>query len=182
MKDSKLYTVEDIAKQTGLTIKGVYSRLFKSGIKPFSYKASAAKSGRKVVINLYTEEQVKKISSRVKRDKKVKYYTTSDLMDISGFTRSGVFRRIKNTIGLNDREYDIVKTKNGNLIKVYKFTEEEVIKTGLLNVKETPKKETKEENLEELFKKYPYITDARYFQIDYFPDVTPNIPGWEEDL
>lgn len=104
---------------------------------------------------------------------KEKTYTTTDLMEITGFTRAGVLRRARPFGFTKYCRYVLKRTSWGNYIKEFTFTESQVKAMGCDHDLRGEKKEvvekTREEKLEELKKEHPLVTDEKCFTLSWFP-------------
>lgn len=103
------------------------------------------------------------------------YYTLEDVAKLTGMTRSGVASRLwkqkpdmsqfkMHKIG-QQKEYlfTLEQLQKYDLLKKNKFTEFKEIR-----------KEKETQDIEELKKLHPLVTDVRLFKTSYFPDVIPN--------
>ena len=111
---------------------------------------------------------------------KGKTYTTTELMEITGLTRAGVLRRARPLGYTKYCRYVLKKTKWGNCIKEFSFTESQVKAMGcdhdLRDEKvEVVVEKTNEEKLEELKKEHPLVTDERCFKRSWFPETVPSV-------
>lgn len=117
---------------------------------------------------------------------KEKMYTTTELMEITGLTRAAVLRRARSFGFTKKCRYFLKRTSRGNHVKECSFTESQVkamdFDHNLRNQKvEVVVKKTNEENLEELKKEHPLVTDERCFTHSWFPETIPSILQEEED-
>lgn len=105
-----------------------------------------------------------------------KLFTTSDLIEITGMTKQGVSNRIKR-FNILPTHFEYRKTSQGNTVKEFAFTEEEVCLMGFFDFMQTKEKKSNktEPTLEELQKAHPLIKDPRMFKLSFFPDVIPDI-------
>lgn len=100
------------------------------------------------------------------------YYTTTDLMRKSGMSRMGLLKRCYRILGKTNRRYVLRKSRQGNMIRELVFTEDEVKKLELREVrgKKTAGKEYGGAP-EEMKRLHPLVTDERFFRTSFFPDV-----------
>ena len=111
---------------------------------------------------------------------KEKMYTTTKVMEMCGMTRAGVLRRAKPFGFTKGCKYLLKRTRMGNCIKEFLFTESQVKQMVfdhcLRRKKEKEAAEkTKEENLEKLKKEHPLVTDERCFTLSWFPEIIPSV-------
>ena len=117
---------------------------------------------------------------------KEKTYTTTDLMEITGLTRTAVLRRARPFGYTKYCRYVLKRTSWGNYIKEFSFTESQVKAMGCdhdlrnQNVEDVVEK-TKEEKLEELKKEHPLVTDEKCFTLSWFPKTIPSVFEEEEE-
>ena len=109
-----------------------------------------------------------------------KMYTTTDLVEITGFTRAGVLRRARPFGFTKYCKYVLKRTSWGNYIKEFSFTESQVKQMGFDHCLRSKKEEkvaekTKEEKLEKLKKEHPLVTDERCFTLSWFPEIIPSV-------
>lgn len=116
---------------------------------------------------------------------KEKTYTTTDLMEITGFTRAGVLRRARPFGFTKYCRYVLKRTSWGNYIKEFTFTESQVKAMGcdhdLRGEKEEVVEKTREEKLEELKKEHPLVTDEKCFSLSWFPKTVPSVLEDDEE-
>lgn len=103
------------------------------------------------------------------------YYTLEDIAKLTGMTRSGVASRLWN-LKLDMSQFKMHKIGQQ---KEYLFTLEQLQKYDLLKKNKFTefkeiRKEKETQDIEELKKLHPLVTDVRLFKTSYFPDVIPN--------
>lgn len=116
---------------------------------------------------------------------KEKLYTTNDLMEITGLTRDGVLR-CANAFGYTKYcRYFLKKTRWGNYIKEFSFTESQAKTMGcdhdLRNEKKVEEVEKTSEEKLEMLKEHPLVTNEKCFTLSWFPETIPSVLEEEEE-
>lgn len=117
-------------------------------------------------------------------EKKEKIYTTTEVMEISGLTRAGLLRRARVFGFTKYCRYVLKRTKWGNYIKEFTYTESQVRQMGCDHLVRWRNKECnlqddvseveeKASAIEELRKLHPLVTDDRCFLRNWWPDTVP---------
>lgn len=111
---------------------------------------------------------------------KEKIYTTTEVMELCGMTRSAVLSRARQFGFTKYCRYVLKRTSWGNYVKEFSFTESQVKVMGcdheFRNEKvEVGVEKTREEKLEELKKEHPLITDEKFFKLSWFPETIPSV-------
>ena len=117
---------------------------------------------------------------------KEKTYTTTEVMEISGLTRAGLLRRARVFGYTKYCRYVLKKTKWGNYIKEFTFTESQVKAMGCDHYLRDKKEEevverTREEKLEDLKREHPLVTNEKCFTLSWFPETIPSVLSEEEE-
>lgn len=117
---------------------------------------------------------------------KEKMYTTTEVMEMCGLTRAAVLNRARPFGFTKYCRYVLKRTRWGNYIKEFSFTESQVKQMGCDHYLHSEKEEevtekTKEEKLEELKKEHPLVTDEKCFTLSWFPETVPSVLEEEEE-
>lgn len=113
---------------------------------------------------------------------KEKTYTTTEVMEISGLTRAAVLKRARAFNFTKYCRYVLKKTRWGNYIKEFSFTESQVKQMGCDHMYQRKSVEcnsqediVKADSLEELKREHPLVTDERCFKKCWWPETIPSI-------
>ena len=124
-------------------------------------------------------------------EKKEKTYTTTEVMEISGLTRAGLLRRARVFGFTRYCRYVLKKTKWGNYIKEFTFTESQVKQMGCDHlvsrraIECEPQDNESEDTetlgaIEKLKKEHPLVTNENCFKKNWWPEVIPSVLVEEE--
>lgn len=117
-------------------------------------------------------------------EKKEKTYTTTEVMEISGLTRAGLLRRARVFGFTKYCRYVLKKTKWGNYIKEFTFTESQVKQMGCDHpvtrnakgcISQDNAADEETDTIELLKKEHPLVTDEKCFKRNWWPEVIPSI-------
>ena len=118
-------------------------------------------------------------------EKKEKTYTTTEVMEISGLTRAGLLRRARVFGFTKYCRYVLKRTKWGNYIKEFTFTESQVKQMGCDHLVSRRAIECESQDnineheevstIEQLKKEHPLVKDERCFKRSWWPEIIPSV-------
>ena len=117
-----------------------------------------------------------------------KTYTTIEIMEMCGLTRAAILKRAK-VFGFTNCRYVLKKTRWGNYIKEFKFTENQVKQMGCdhLISRKAAKCDPQDNELEsisvidQLKREHPLVTDENCFKRNWWPDIIPTVLKEDEE-